>query len=341
MGEIMFMFQWPWMIVLLPLPFIVRAILPERKRNPLNTTPELRFPALDRLKLAFSSHQKNPERSRRLFLTLLSLLWVSLVLAVMRPQWVDQFTHLQSEGYDLMLAVDISGSMRALDFSTEEKMVSRLDVTKNVVEKFVHDREGDRIGLILFGENAYLHVPLTLDTTSVSQMLQNTVSGMAGNATAIGDAIGLAVRNLRDRPEGSRVIVLLTDGEDTASSIPPLEAAKLAQQYGIRVYVIGVGKNGLVPYPDGRGNIVMAEVPLDEELLKEIANLTKGQYFRATNEHALQEIYDKINVLEKTKSNMRTYVIRQPFYPYPLGLAALLFMILGLFPLCRRQVYGA
>jgi len=334
------MFHWPWMIVLLSLPFVIRMILPTCKRMPFHTIPKLRFPALARLKTAFSTPKKNYTHSNRFFLFLLSLLWLLLVLAVMRPQLVDQFTSIQNEGYDLMLAVDISGSMRALDFSTKQKTVSRLDVTKDVVGKFVRERQGDRIGLILFGENAYLHVPLTLDTLSVSHMLNNVVSGMAGYATAIGDAIGLAVKSLRERPEGSRVLVLLTDGEDTASSIPPLEAARLAKQYGIRIYTIGVGKDGLVPYPHETGRIIMAEIPIDEKLLKEIAFITNGKYFRATDQHALQAIYDQINGLEKTKSNTRTYIIRKPLYRYPLGVAAIFLLILGLLPLCRRKVHG-
>ena len=209
-----------------------------------------------------------------------------------------------------MLAVDISASMQAIDFSTKTKRVSRLDATKEVVNKFVLGRQGDRVGLVTFGESAYLHVPLTLDTLSVSKMLNDTVSGMAGNATAIGDAIGLSVRTLRDRPEGSRVLILLTDGEDNASSIPPLEAAKIAKQYGIRIYTIGVGKNGSVPFPNGFGGYQMATVPIDEKLLKEIAMMTGGQYHLATDKQTLASIYNKINELEKTESNQNVYLIR-------------------------------
>ncbi len=336
----MFMFHWPWLGLLIPLPFIVRYLFPPCRKASSLLVPEIYFPGLPRLKQAFSKAMPRSKLKDHLFFAILSLLWLFLVLAVMRPQLVDQFTEVQNEGYDLMLAVDISGSMKALDFSTRSKTISRLDVTKDVVGKFVHDRKGDRVGLILFGENAYLQVPLTLDTLSISQMLQNAVVGMAGDGTAIGDAIGLAVRNLRDRPEGSRVIILLTDGVDTASSIPPIEAAKLAKQYGIRIYTIGIGKKGLVPYPTEWGNIVMAEVPMDEQLLKEIASLTKGDYFRATDQQALEAIYTKINNLERTKANVRTYLIRKPLYPYPLAAAVVLLLILCVLPLVRRFSYG-
>jgi len=231
--------------------------------------------------------------------------------------------------------------MRALDFSDKENVISRLDVTKDVVSKFVRERQGDRVGLILFGEHAYLHVPLTLDTISVSHMLNNAVSGMAGDATSIGDAIGLAVRNLRERPEGSRVIILLTDGEDTASTVPPLEAAKLAKQYGIRIYTIGVGKDGPVPYPDDFSGVVMAELPMDEELLKDIASETGGKYFLATDADTLENIYDTINTLEKTKSEAKEYLIRRPLYRYPVGAACFLFLLLCLAPIYRRVTHGA
>lgn len=336
----MFTFEWPWLGLLLPLPFLLRYLLPPKREEEGRGVPALYFPALDRLQNVFSVERKRFSPENTIFFILLSLLWGALVIAVMRPQMVDQLTQVQHEGYDLMLAVDISGSMKALDFSTPRKAISRLDVTKDVVGQFVRDRKGDRVGLILFGENAYLQVPLTLDTPAVEQMLSKAIVGMAGEGTAIGDAIGLAVRNLRERPEGSRVLILLTDGLDTASSLPPLEATRLAKQYGIRIYTIGIGNKGQVPYPTDWGGVVMAEVPLDEKLLKEIASTTGGEYFRATDQQALEEIYDRINSLEKTKANVRTYFIRNPLHVYPLGVAALLLLLIGLLPVIRRGIYG-
>jgi len=337
----MFRFYWPWLALLLPLPFLVRMLAPSTKKESEEASPVLRFPALNRLKKAFPVYQSTRKQGNRGFIFVLSLVWVLLVLALMQPERVDQFTQVNNKGYDLLLAVDISASMQALDFSTRINTVSRLDVIKDVVGKFVLGRQGDRVGLITFGEHAYLHVPLTLDTISVSHMLNDTVSGMAGNATAIGDAIGLSVRNLRDRPEGSRVLVLLTDGEDNASHIPPLEAAKLANQYGIRIYTIGVGKNGPVPFPTQFGGYGMAEMSIDEDLLKEIASKTGGQYFRATDQESLQAIYNKINTLEKTESNIKEFLIREPFYRYPLGLAMALLFLLTLTPVYRRVGYGS
>jgi len=323
--------------VLLPLPFLVRRFVPFSEKDAGKHSPELYFPALQRLKQAFPTHNISGRRSNRLFLILLSLAWFFLVIALMQPEKVDHYRQTKNKGYDLMLAVDVSGSMQAIDFSTPSRIISRLDVTKDVVGKFVRGRQGDRVGLVTFGENAYLHVPLTLDTISVSRMLNDTVSGMAGNATAIGDAIGLSVRTLRERPEGSRVVVLLTDGEDNSSSIPPLEAAKLAKQYGIRIYTIGIGKKGPVPFPSQFGGYGMAEVGMDEELLKDIAALTGGQYFRAADQKALESIYGKINELEKSESNQTLFLIREPFYFYPLGLAMALLFLLSLDQLLFRR----
>ncbi len=323
----MFHFYWPWFALLLPLPILIK-ILPRFNKEADKTSPQLYFPALDRLKQAFPPfHREN--HSNRIFFLLLALTWLFLTLALMQPEKVDQFRQVKNKGYDIMLAVDISASMQAMDFSTQIKAISRLDVTKEVVGKFALSRQGDRLGLVTFGEHAYLHVPLTLDTTSVSRMLNDTVSGMAGNGTAIGDAIGLSVRTLRERPEGSRILVLLTDGEDNSSSLPPLEASKLAKQYNIRIYTIGVGKNGLVPFPMKFGGYGMAEVSIDEGLLKEIAAKTGGQYFRATDRKALESIYGKINELEKTEANETVFLIREPYYFYPLGLAILFLLLLS------------
>jgi Ca-activated chloride channel family protein len=328
------------MIFLLVLPFLARLILPDDKKSANKDVAEIRFPYMQRLNEAFGTSKNKGNKSTLWFKLLLSLVWLSITLAMMRPQMIDKMTSIKSKGHDLMLAVDLSGSMKALDFSTKTQWISRLDVTKEVVGDFVKKRDGDRVGLIVFGDNAYMQVPLTLDLTSVSTMLNNTVSGMAGEATAIGDAIGLAVKNLRERPKESRVIILLTDGEDTASSIPPMEAAKLAKQYDIRVYTIGVGKSGRVPYPDGYGGVAYAQMNMDDELLKEIANLTNGKYFLATDKVALEDIYNQIDKLEKTESDMRQYMIREPLYHYPLGAAIILLLIITIIPLIRRNSYA-
>jgi len=330
----MFHFYYPWAALLFFLPILL-LLIPKKKTS--QDSLQIYFPYLEKLKSAFPNFSETKKTKNWLCWTVLYLSWAFLVLALMQPEKEDQFTHVKNKGYDLMLAVDISGSMQAVDFSTPAKLISRLDATKEVVGKFVLGRKGDRVGLVTFGEHAYLHVPLTLDTLSVSKMLNYTVSGMAGNATAIGDAIGLSVRVLKERPEGSRILILLTDGDDNASSIPPLEAAKLAKQYGVKIYTIGVGKNGSVPFPNGIGGYQMAQVTMDEELLKEISRMTGGQYFLATNQNILSAIYKKIDQMEKTESDENIYLIKEPLYHYPLGAAAFLLFMLSLSQILDRR----
>ncbi len=333
-------FQWPWISVLLLLPLIARWLLPADKRKA--NLPILRFPHLDILRSTFGGTTLTPKKPNKFFIILLTLFWIFLTLALMRPQIVDQMTEIENQGYDIMLAVDLSGSMRALDFSTKDQMINRLDIAKVVVGDFVKERKNDRIGLILFGDYAYQYAPLSFDVDSIAKMLNETVVSMAGDGTAIGDAIGLAVKSLRDREEKSRIIILLTDGEDTASSIPPAQAARLAKDYGIKIYTIGIGSTGRVPYPDQYGRIFMADMKLDEKLLQEIADITGGNYFKATDMQALRKTYDKINALEKSKSEVRQYLVRTPLYRYPLGIAAILLMLIAILPLLlqkQREAY--
>jgi Ca-activated chloride channel homolog len=311
----MFHFHYPWFALLFPLPFLFRWLLPKEKRE---ETAEIHFPAVDRLKNAFSHSPGAQKRSDPLFFGLLLTSWALLIGALMQPENVDQFRQVNNKGYDLMLAVDLSASMQAQDLSTPSKAITRLDVTKNAVGNFIKGRPQDRIGLILFGEHAYLQSPLTIDGASVSRMLHDAAAGMAGNATAIGDAIGLGVRTLRMRPGGSRVLILLTDGEDNSSSIPPLEAAKLAKQYDIRIYTIGIGN-------------------MDGELLNKIAQTTGGQYFSATSQKMLSAIYAKIDELEKSEANETVFLIREPLYQYPLSLSLLILLALTLPGLLRRR----
>ncbi len=327
------------MAVLLVLPVLVHALGKRARTDAAQSAPEIFFPNINRLKAIFP-RQKTVKPANGLYLPALALLWLCLVGALMRPELVDQFAQLRTSGYDLMLAVDLSGSMQALDYQQNGEQISRINIVKSVVSNFVGQRQGDRVGLILFGSNAYLHVPLTLDTLSVRNMLNNVAVGEAGDQTAIGDAIGLAVHNLRSRPEKSRVIVLLTDGVDNASTVPPLAAAELARQYGIRIYTIGVGSKGLAPFPQGFGQTVLTEFDLDEGLLQKIASTTGGSYFRAANTQALQNIYAQINKLEKTNADARTYTIRRPLYRYPLAIALILLLMMELSPMLRTPRHG-
>jgi len=334
----MFTFAWPFMILLLFLPVAARYLLPKISGRIGKSV--IRFPHLDVLKKAFGGIHPQLSLTLKVFLTLLSLIWVCLVLALMQPQIVNKREDIKSEGYDIILAVDLSGSMRAMDFTQGWTPVNRLDVAKTVVGDFVKGRKEDRIGLVLFGDFAYQYAPLTMDHDAVVKMLRETVISMAGDGTAIGDAIGLSVKALRDRPEKSRIIILLTDGEDTASSLPPLQAAKLAKQYGIKVYTIGIGQQGTVGIPVGGFFGGMAMTTKNDRLMKIIADMTGGSYFEASDTKALFKVYEQIDKLEKTKAESREYVIRTPLYRYPLFVALMLFTLMVLLPLAQRPQGG-
>ncbi|MDM8546475.1 vWA domain-containing protein [Candidatus Venteria ishoeyi] len=340
----MFTFYWPYFALLLPLPLLIWWLWPLKPQHQTSlddeeSQPALIHPALERLEAAYAKAEPAMPKGLWLPLFLLSLLWVFLVLTLMQPQWLRPHTEMKSRGYDLMLAVDLSRSMLALDFSVRGNRVNRLQVVKGVMGTFIEQREGDRIGLILFGDGAYLQSPLTLDTRAVRKMLDATVPRLAGDGTAIGDAIALAVKKLRERPEGSRVLILLTDGENTAGSLPPNVATMLAAQHGIRIYTIGVGsEQETVPFPDESGQITMEAMSMDEGILQKIAQYSGGAYFRATDAKALEQIYEQINQLEKTEAESRTVWIPESLYRYPLGIALLLLLALAWNSRKRGQV---
>ncbi len=230
-----------------------------------------------------------------------------------------------------MLAVDTSRSMEALDFTVNGRQVTRMAVVKGVLGRFIQARDGDRIGLVVFGSQAFVLSPMTLDTRAAYSLVDSIVARMAGDGTAIGDAIGLSVKKLRERPEGSRVLVLATDGKNTEGSLPPELAAQLAAHEGIRIYTIGVGSKGLVPFLED-GQLKQVQMEIDEALLNEVADITGGEYFRATDSNALEQIYRHIDALEKTRAESRTVMIPRSLYRWPLGLALLPLLLLGLFP---------
>jgi len=331
----MFSFAWPWFALILPLPWLVRRFAAKRGTSTMEQqSAVLLHPSVSRLQSAFVSLAPAAGLSSLLQSLLLGLLWAALVVAMMRPEWLEPHTQVLSPGYDLMLAVDASRSMEALDFTVDGRRVNRMAVVKGVVGRFIEQRSGDRVGLILFGDHAYLQSPLTLDGNAVRTLLDSAVPRMAGDATAIGDAVGLAVKKLRERPEGSRVLILLTDGENTAGSLPPLEAARLSQHYDIRIYTVGVGSKGKVPFMEG-GRMVMADMQIDEELLKEVADVTGGAYFRATDTQALEEIYRRIDALEKTDAETRSTMIPRPLFRWPLAVAMAALLLLGALSLRR------
>ena len=334
----MFSFQWPWLVLLLPLPWLLRRFWPYRSSRPepsASPSPRLLNPGVGHLEQAFRVRKVSGLDLSLLERLLAALLWAALVATLMWPQWLTRHEEVVSPGYDLMLAVDASRSMEALDFSLEGRPVNRMAVVKGVVGRFVEQRQGDRIGLVVFGDGAHLLTPLTPDGGAVSRMLNNTQPRMIGDGTAIGDAVGLAVKKLRERPPGSRVIILLTDGENTAGSLSPADATRLAARYGIRIYTVGVGSKGEVPFPQPDGRITYEDMQIDEGTLERMATVTGGAYYLATNTQALEDIYAKIDSLEKTETRTHVTWLPEPLYRWSLAVALAALLGLGLISVRR------
>lgn len=257
---------------------------------------------------------------------LLLLAWLLLVLALARPQHVGEQIQLPVSGRDLMLVVDISPSMDEQDMVIQGRSINRLQAVKVVLDDFITRRQGDRLGLILFGTEPYVQVPLTFDLATVRTLMRESGLGMAGRATAIGDAVGLAIKRLRDRPQEQRVVVLLTDGANTAGEITPDKATEIAEAAGVRLYTIGIGAESMVQRGFLGSRRVNPSRDLDEALLTRMAEQTGGQYFRARSLPELELIYETINQLEAIELEGKFYRPVTELFAWPAGLAALLWL---------------
>lgn len=327
---------WPWMVLLAPLPWLVQRLVPAATSQ----LPALRAPFFSEWRELSASQHGQSRRGSVLSMLALWLLWLLLLAAAARPVWVGEPVELPNSGRDLMMAVDISGSMRIEDMQVGDALVPRVNAVRHVGAQFISQRKGDRLGLILFGSRAYVQSPLSFDTATVQRFLSEAQIGFAGEETAIGDAIGLAVKRLKERPAESRVLILLTDGQDTASSVKPLEAAQLAASLGVRIYTIGIGADSLtLPGVFGSrfgSRQVNPSAELDEASLREIARLTGGDYFRARNPQELVNIYDLLDRLEPVEQETSVYRPRQALGYLPL-LGALLLSFLLALRHCRFQ----
>ncbi|MBE9538935.1 MAG: VWA domain-containing protein [Proteobacteria bacterium] len=321
--------MWPWIALLLPLPWLVRKVSPSAS----SSEPALRAPFFDEWQQLNETHGGKALRQGLLPSVALWLLWGLLLIAAARPIWIGEAIELPNNGRDLMLAVDISGSMRIEDMQVGQHILRRVDAVKQVGADFIERRLGDRLGLILFGTNAYVQSPLSFDTATVRRFLMEAQIGFAGQETAIGDAIGLAVKRLKERPAESRVLILLTDGQDTASTVRPIDAARLAAELKIKIYTIGIGADemtlpGLFGSSFGSRQ-VNPSADLDEEGLQKIAQLTGGQYFRARNPQELANIYGLLDTLEPVEQALEMYRPRQSLSYWPLLGALLLSFLLA------------
>ena len=329
-------FALPWAAALLPLPLLVYALLaPARRRE-----QALYFPRA--VQAAADAGGAAPRaRPRRLRLFSLALCWIALVAAACAPRWVGETVALPASARDLMLAVDISESMLTEDLELDGRAADRLSVVKRVSGEFLRRRPSDRLGLILFGSEAYLHVPLTFDHDTLARLLAEAQIGFAGKQTAIGDALAIAVKRLRERPAASRVLILLTDGANTAGAVSPRQAAALAAQAGLRIYTIGIGAESMeLPGLFGSrfgARRVNPSADLDEDTLRAIADETGGRYFRARDRQELESIYAELDRLEPVAQEAERYRPLVSLAHWPLGFALLLSLGLALALLWPRR----
>jgi Ca-activated chloride channel family protein len=308
-------FAWLWVLLALPLPLLVRWLFPAC--NPVEQAA-LKVPFLNDI-AELQTQASLKASSWALWLAVAA--WLLLVLACARPQWLGEPIEQAISGRDLMMAVDLSRSMEAQDFILNKRPVDRLTAIKAIASDFINRRVSDRIGLILFGTQAYLQTPLTFDRKTVQTLLNEAVIGLAGDNTAIGDAIGLAVKRLKNQPDNSHVLILLTDGANTAGEVTPLKAAELAAANKLKIYTIGIGADEmLVPSLFGNRKVNPSQ-DLDEKTLIKIAESTGGYYYRARNIDELNNIYMRLDELEPVEKDKQYFRPRTELYMYPLALA--------------------
>ena len=333
----MIQFIWPWIATLLPLPLLIRFILPAKSTL---KDAALRIPFINDFNTTITTDKVT--RKNKPLMLLASIAWCLLILAATRPQWLGEPIELPISGRDLMMAVDLSGSMQVEDFKINRQTVNRLQATKHVASEFIKSRQGDRIGLILFGRQAYLQTPLTFDRKTVNTLLQEAAIGLAGQETAIGDAIGLAIKRLVDldspnsnasqnKESQSRVLILLTDGANTAGEITPIKAAELAASNDLKIYTIGIGADEMIRQSFFGNQRVNPSADLDEKTLKAIADKTGGRYFRARDTNELKKIYSLLNKLEPTEKESQNFRPITALFYWPLSVALMIAFIISLF----------
>lgn len=312
--------HWPWVALALPLPWLARSILSQRQSRP----QAIRVPFYAAL-VEDDAHNQHARQT-----TITSLLavfmWLTLLIAAARPVWYGESVNVATSGRDLLMLIDLSDSMRIDDMTVAGQPTQRIDVVKSVATDFIQRRGGDRIGLVLFGQRAYLQTPLTLDHNAVAVQLQEALPGFAGSSTAIGDALGMATKRLRDRPSASRVMILLSDGANTFGS-EPLDATQVAIDVGIKIHTIAFGGTEHTAINEaGQAVIINPSGDLDTETLSTIAVATGGRYFRAKNSTELEQIYQLIDDLEPTPEEELVKPELSLFH-WPLAISMLCLMI--------------
>ncbi len=313
----MISFAWPWLFALLPLPLII-YFLPAKKS--VNQQSALIMPTL----INIPSSDSTEQQKRKAPLVVLSVCWLLLIIAMSRPQWLGEAIDIPSEGREMMIAVDLSGSMEIEDMSLNGRGVNRLQMLKVVLGDFIERRVSDRLGLILFADDAYMQTPMTFDRKTVKQMLDESELNLVGRKTAIGDAIALAVKRFDAKQESNKVLLLLTDGQNTAGKISPEQALELAIAKEITIYTIGIGADSMIQQSFWGAQQVNPSGDLDEKSLSNIAEKTGGQYFRARDSQGMSDIYALLDQLEPIEQEQQQMRPLSALYYWPLAMAGLL-----------------
>jgi Ca-activated chloride channel homolog len=307
----------PWVLCALPLPWLIWLLV---KPSPRISTLVVKIPFLHLLQnTKIKLSQKAFNNITRVIYWF--IIWALLLLALSGPRWIGQPEPLMREGYNIMLALDISPSMGINDMVWNRRAVSRFQIVQYTAMRFVQERSEDRIGLILFGERAFLLTPLTYDHQTVLHRLEDATVGLAGKSTSIGDALGIAIKRLQSVPQKGRVIILLTDGVNNSGVIAPLKAAELAKTEKIKVYTIGLGAPDSINSLDQAFFNRMPQAELDEQTLQQISQITHGQYFRATSLKSLEQIYQRIHQIEKISQDQTSARPQHEYYIWPLAVA--------------------
>lgn len=308
-------FAWLWALLIWPLPLFYRYLRKPRQtqQQPLAVSV---LPSLASAQLATTG-----KRWQHIFGI---VVWSLLVLALMRPQWLGEPVAARNDAREMMIAVDLSGSMEIADMAINGEQVDRLTMLKHVMSDFIERRVGDRLGLILFADTAYVQAPMTFDRATVEKMLDETVLRLIGERTAIGDAIALAVKRFANRPETNKILILVTDGQNTAGQVSPEQALQLAKYHDVKIYTIGVGAEEILVDSFFGQRRVNPSRDLDEAMLSQLANETGGAYFRARSTEELAEIYNELDAFEPVQGEQQLRRPQTALYFWPLGLAWLL-----------------
>lgn len=318
----MFEFTYLWIFILLPLPLLARYFLNAQKRS----YTQIWIPLAQGI-----TNQQTEIRRTQLSAFIPWLVWLLLLCALAKPIWFGEPIRLQQESRDMIISLDLSGSMQEVDMPLNGKTVDRLTLVKNLLNEFIEQRQGDRLGLILFADHAYLQTPLTFDLKTIRQMVAESEIGLVGTNTAIGESIALSIKRFVENKNEQRVLILMSDGANSANTLDPIKAAKQAAKNNITIYTIGIGADEVIRKSFWGKQRVNPSADLDEKTLTEIATLTGGQYFRARSQEDLQKIYQQLNQLEPIESDFLEFRPEKDLFYWPLSLAVIILSIFALY----------